>query len=149
MGKIKLRPAALLDAEIVFDWRNAPQTRQYSFDSRPLNRLDHISWFDQSLKMSNRCLLIAELDNKPIGVLRYDLAKPYAEISIYLDPGLAGKGLGTIILVAGVQWMQQYSPEITTLRAKIIPDNIASVRAFEKAGFSIKAQGYEKNIKKD
>ncbi|MDR3491456.1 MAG: GNAT family N-acetyltransferase [Gammaproteobacteria bacterium] len=143
---ITLRPAVSLDAEIVFEWRNAPETRRYSFDPSPLNKLDHIKWFEQSLKMHNRYLLIAEQCGNPVGVLRYDLVSSQAEISIYVSPALSGKGLGTKILLAGTDWIKLNLPEIKILRGKVLANNIASARVFDKAGFNLKMQVYEKDV---
>lgn len=146
MEDIILRVATIADAEIVFDWRNAPETREYFFDPQPLNKAEHITWFTQSLTMPSRCLLIAELDKKPAGVLRFDFVKQRAEIDIYLCPGLKGQGLGTRILLAGNEWIKRHFPMIETLEAKIIANNVASTRAFEKSGFDIKVIVMEKKI---
>lgn len=123
---------------MVFDWRNAPETRQNSFDPSPLNKPDHMKWFEQSLTNLNRCILIAELNKQPIGVLRYDFIESQAEISIYLDPKWVGKGLGTRILSVGTEWIKKHFTHIQTLQAKVIASNVASARAFEKAGFDVK-----------
>ena len=137
------------DAELVFTWRNAPETRQFFFDTRPLNKHEHIKWFEQSLTMPNRCILIAESDKNSMGVLRYDLTDTTAEIDIYLQPGLAGQGLGTQILLAGTQWINTNYPLVNTLRARVIAENTPSKRAFEKAGFHTAIYIYEKKIGAD
>lgn len=137
------------DAELVFDWRNAPETRKYFFDTRPLNKQEHMIWFEKSLTMPSRCILIAERDKNPIGVLRFDFINTAAEIDIYLQPGLAGNGLGTQILLAGTQWISTNYSQINTLRARVIAENIPSKRAFEKAGFHASIYTYEKKIGMD
>jgi RimJ/RimL family protein N-acetyltransferase len=134
---------------MVFEWRNAPETRKYFFNPGPLLKEGHINWFKQSLQMSSRCLLIAEYDQKPIGVLRYDIYDTEAEIDIYIQPGLSGKGFGTRILQAGHEWIKEFFPRIVKLQAKILPENKASIRIFEKTGFTVKTQIYEKIMDKN
>ena len=146
MKAITLRPATLADAEMVYEWRNAPETRKYFFDPRPLEKAAHIKWFESSLKMPDRCLLIAESENTPVGVLRFDISHSEAEIDIYVCPGLTGNGLGTAILNAGTNWINKHKPHVNTLLAKVIPANIASARAFEKSGFNLDFQVYKKKV---
>lgn len=146
MTRIKLRRALSTDADMVFHWRNAFETRKYCFDPHPLIHDHHIEWFEESLKIPSRCLLIAELEFNPIGVLRYDINDSRAEVAIFLKPGLTGQGLGTKILLRGTDWMKINFPQLQTLQAKVMANNIASARAFKKAGFDISIKGNEKNI---
>lgn len=146
MDEISLRKATLADADIMFAWRNAPETRKYFFDPRPIDKFKHIDWLSNSLTMTTRYLLIAEINQKPIGVLRYDLIDSTAEIDIYLNPELSGKGFGTLILKAGVAWAKANYLPAKTLKAKVIADNIGSRRAFEKAGFNLTVQIYEMDL---
>ena len=147
MKNIILRLATISDAETVFEWRNDLETRKYSLDPRPLVYEEHRKWFKQSLKSHNRHLLIAEQDKLPIGVIRYDTNELEAEISIFLNPKLRSKGLGTQMLIMGADWIKEKLPQIKALRAKVLTENIASTKAFEKAGFISKIQLYEKLLK--
>lgn len=135
MGEIILRRAAASDERNIFVWRNAPETRCYAFNPDAMAWEDHVRWFRDSLARTDRHLLIGELDNQPIGVLRYDVVNEVAEVSIYLVPGCGGRGLGTALLKEGNAWMARHLPQVTTLSAKILPDNIASRKSFAKAGY--------------
>ncbi len=132
---LRVRPAGLEDAERVFLWRNAEKTRQYSHDPRPLSLEKHIDWFRQALMESNRLLLIGETDCGPVGVLRYDLDAGIATVSIYLDPHQVGQGYGVGLLCAGEYWLRKCHPEIMTIQAEVLVDNVSSRQAFTKAGF--------------
>lgn len=149
MTNLTLRPARMGDAEMIFEWRNALETRQYFFEPSPLQLTEHLQWFNRSLTLPTRKLLIAEVEKTPIGVLRYDFLHSQAEIDIYVRPDLKGKGFGTQILIQGTEWLSKHFPEIKTLQGKVINENIASCRAFEKAGFNKKIQVYELNLGAD
>jgi len=56
-----------------------------------------------------------------------------AEVSVYVAEGARGRGLGTRLLDALVQRSEEEG--YWTLEAGIFPENDASLRAFEKAGF--------------
>lgn len=145
MTEIRLRTATLDDAVIIFEWRNVEETRRYFFDPKPLEMADHLCWFKNSLLMPTRWLLIAEQQDEAIGVLRFDTnEKNEAEIGIYVKPGLTGKGLGTKILEVGCEWVKLNLPHVKSLVGKVIPENVASCRAFEKSGFRKLAYLYER-----
>lgn len=133
--RIELRHATANDERKLFEWRNAPETRRYAFDSNPIAWEDHVRWFRASLANAHRHLLIGEIGREAVGVLRYDLAGDCAEISIYLVPGHSGRGLGTALLREGCAWVKLNLPQVRRIRAKILPDNTPSRKAFAKAGY--------------
>lgn len=135
MSEIILRRATASDECRIFEWRNAPETRRYAFNPDAVAWEDHVRWFSDLLARTDRHLLIGELDSQPMGVLRYDVVNEVAEVSIYLVPGCGGRGLGTALLKEGNAWVARHLPQVTTLSAKILPDNIASRKSFAKAGY--------------
>lgn len=135
VNRIELRRATENDERKLFEWRNAPETRRYAFDSNPIAWEDHVRWFRASLERADRHLLIGEMDGEALGVLRYDLDGDCAEISIYLVPGQGGRGLGTALLREGSAWIKLNLPQASRIRAKILPENIPSQKAFAKAGY--------------
>jgi RimJ/RimL family protein N-acetyltransferase len=94
-------------------------------------------------------LLIAEADSQPVGVLRYDVADRRATVSIYMRSGQAGKGLGTRILRAGSAWLAAHRPDIQNIDAVVRPENMASRRAFIKAGFLEQDAGFTFDINRE
>ncbi|MHC0441696.1 N-acetyltransferase family protein [Flavobacterium sp. 3-210] len=58
-----------------------------------------------------------------------------AEVSVYVDPAHLGKGIGLTLLNQLVK--QSEAEGIWTLQAGIFPENKASMRIHEKAGFRI------------
>ena len=138
MNGITLRKATIDDMELTFNWRNAPENYKCFISREGVDKHTHIEWFNKILNDDKRYLLIAEIDRKPVGVLRYDIINDdSAEISIHLKPGITGKGIGTEIIVTGSTWLKHYAPYIKNVIANIIPTNIPSQKAFAKAGFLI------------
>lgn len=139
---ITLRCATLDDEFKQFEWRNAPEIRSASFDDKLISLDEHQRWFRSVLKDPTRHLLIAECADKPIGVLRYDVVENEAEVSIFILSGLAGQGLGARLLQEGSLWLERSLPQIAKVRARILPGNLASRKAFLKAGYVRCGQDY-------
>ncbi len=133
--KIELREVENKDKKNIFEWRNHPDTRRYSHDSTLISWAVHEAWFEKCLNNPQRILLIAESEGQPVGVLRYDLSETEALTSIYLVPGKSGKSYGSQILKQGSEWMKQKYPQIKLFKAEIRDDNLASQKAFSKAGY--------------
>ncbi|MDF1795470.1 MAG: GNAT family protein [Coxiellaceae bacterium] len=130
-----LREVTLDDATLLYDWQSDPATRQYFFNTEAPSWASHHQWLKASLLSEQRILLLAYNTN-PLGVLRYDFAKNgQAETSIYVDPEQHGRGYGSAILLAGKAWVRQKKHAINQLTAQIKPNNIASIKVFEKAGY--------------
>ena len=133
--QISIRRAETTDCDDIYAWRNAEETRRYIFGAEPIPLEMHRSWFCRTLENPKRVLLIGEIDNAPVGVLRYDFTGHEALISVYLVPGGQGQGVGTQLIRSGSLWIREHFPQIKILNAEIFPENVASVRAFEAAGY--------------
>lgn len=133
--QFSIRRAVIDDCDSIYDWRNAEETRRYIFDAKSIPLETHRIWFCDILKNPNRILLIGEIENKPVGVLRYDFSGNEALISVYLVPGGQGQGVGSQLIRRGSQWIRRNYPHIRIINAEIFKENIASLRAFESAGY--------------
>lgn len=58
-----------------------------------------------------------------------------AEVSVYVDVSFSGAGIGTQLLKELVSSSERQ--QIWTLQAGIFPENLASIRIHEKAGFRV------------
>lgn len=124
---MKLRAANLDDAQLLFDWRNDPVTRAMSLSRDPVTWEGHLAWLKSALASPVRSILIAE-DGVPLGTVRLD-KDIRTEISITLAPAARGHGLAAPILRLATDGLGPFV-------ARIRPDNIASRKAFEAAGFT-------------
>ena len=143
--EIKLRKAGPEDCRNIYEWRNAEETRRHIFDKETIPFEVHQRWFENSLKNDARIILIGEHAGKPLGVLRFDLAGDQALISVYLVPGHQPPGAGTQLIKAGSNWLAGEHPEIRKINAEILGDNMASIKAFEKAGYKLNHLTYCKD----
>jgi len=134
--KIFFRFADEQDLEDLFEWRNQPSTRKYSFQTDEITIDQHKAWFERSLKNPKRNIFIALTEkNEKIGQVRFDRDGLEAEVSIGLAERFMGKGYGTQMLTEACElYFNNY--EVDIIIAKIKKENSASVRAFEKSGFS-------------
>lgn len=133
--RINLRVAVSADRDVIFNWRNDENTRRYFRDTAPIKYETHTEWFSEVLASDDQDLLIGEVGGVSTGVLRYDYYQDRAAVSIYMAPGRAGSGLGSETLRQGTFWVSEHRPDTRWLVASIYPENSASVRAFEKAGY--------------
>lgn len=135
------RIAEEFDCESVYFWRNHPSTRSYFFNKNPVSFFEHRLWFEKVMRDDNIILYIIEDTNDgPLGVVRFDLDKNSAEVHIYLVPNRQQQGLGLKVLnVAVEKLILEHS--ISELICRVLPDNIASIKLFNKAGFVGVAEG--------
>lgn len=144
---ITVRKAGQSDCDSIYEWRNAEETRRHIFDKRVIPIEDHRSWFQNTLTNHDRILLIGEISGRPVGVLRYDFTADQALISVYLVPGGQGQGVGTELIRCGSRWLKENHPEINAVNAEIMNSNVASLRAFEQAGYQEHHVTYQEVLK--
>ena len=144
---LAIRPATLEDARLLFDGRNAETVRCWSLASAEIDWSQHVNWLTASLRNPQRLLLIAESDDGPVGVLRYDLRGFAAEVSIYLLEGRFGLGWGKALLARGEAFVTRHWPQLTAITAQVLPGNRASLNVFRDAGFTQSACAFTRVLK--
>ena len=136
LNAVEVRRASASQAINVWPWRNHEITRKYFFDNSELSVDEHIQWWNQSLTNSSRILLLGSSSSIDFGVVRFDFIDMEKVItSIYLNPLMTGKGLGRALLIKALAWLRDNYPEIKSVIAEILPENIPSIRMFESVGF--------------
>ena len=144
--EIIVRLAEAEDCDAIHSWRNAEETRRHIFDSQPIPIQVHRDWYAKALKNPDRILLVGELAGQPIGVLRFDIETEQATISIFLVPGVIGRGIGTQLICAGSRWLSRHRPEVKIVNAEILGENVSSIRAFERAGYTLHHLTYQEKL---
>ena len=129
-----LRLAAEGDQALLLAWRNDADVVRFSLTGRTVGASQHTNWLAARLARPRRRLWIAEEMGEPVGQTRVDLEDAAGTVSLAVAPGHRGRGVGTGILRALVSEMEA-DDEVSTLVAMVHPDNTASLRAFERAGF--------------
>lgn len=144
-----LRDAEAADAELLREWRNDPQTLQASGSSDPVNAEQHAAWLGGLLEDRDRFLWIAVVDDRPAGQVRLEHRRGYEyEISVSVDPGLRGSGLGRSLIGAGCELLWART-NATVIFARVRTENAASAKTFEAAGFrpaGSAADGWERFV---
>lgn len=146
--KLRLRPVVLADRKTIWEWANDPIARSVSFSGEPIPWADHVKWFEARLGDPECHMLIAEEERaEPIGHIRIENAHGFeAVISVVVAPEHRGRGLGVALIREGTRRLLSDSGRATA-HAFIKPDNEASLRAFQRAGYrrrgSATVQGHE------
>jgi len=123
------------DCRLIWKWANDPETRSVSFSTDPISWEHHVRWFAEKLKDPEHVFFILlNLDDEPIGQVRYAVNGKEAAISMSISPKFRGWGYGS-------QGIRMTDAELFThvdvdvIRAYIKPENLKSVKAFTRAGF--------------
>jgi len=143
-----VRLAGPNDAIDVLNWRNDPQTRIMSWNVGLINKATHIKWFNASIENRNRILLIGELGEMKIGMIRFDLLPKNVnvwKVSIMVAPESRCQGIGTNFLTHAIAYFHPKFPDASVL-AEVKASNTASHSIFERLGFSKIECSEEKTI---
>jgi UDP-2,4-diacetamido-2,4,6-trideoxy-beta-L-altropyranose hydrolase len=132
----RLRPAALDDAFLVWQWANEPGARANSFHTEPIPWERHLAWYRGRLASADCRIWLLERYGAPAGVIRYDRSSPHAaEISYSVARSQRGLGIGTRLLVMS-QELALSELGVRQIDGTVFESNIASARSFLKAGYA-------------
>lgn len=128
--------AAGSDSRLLWLWRNHPGIRKNFFDQKPISWEEHRKWFDSRIKDNKTKIYIASIEKEKIGVIRFEVDTYIVKVSVNLNPSFFGKRLGREIIRLGTEIFFNETRTIKPVIAKIKKDNIASQKAFAKAGYT-------------
>lgn len=132
-----IRLANQSDSLDILQWRNNKISRKMSLNNNIITPDIHQSWFNKVLGDNSKILYIAELDNKKVGVCRFEFykSKLVSEVSINLNPKFRGKGYGKRFLKSSIlKYIENNKNDII---ATVKSNNLASIRIFNYCGFKI------------
>jgi len=122
---LTLRPAAMGDAEVLFQWRNDETAWREFRNARPVVWEEHKRWLTKTLngEFPGRIIMIAEYAGEKIGVVRSDERENgLSEVSYQVAPEWRGQGLGKRMALEFVKTHLSGH----TLMAQIKKGNVAS-----------------------
>jgi glutamate-1-semialdehyde 2,1-aminomutase/spore coat polysaccharide biosynthesis protein SpsF len=139
---VNLRLAEMADAQLLYDWQQAPETRRHALNREPFSFEDHCRWLAAKLETGRDFLLIGDAGGKPCGFIRLDWFGADKDrmqylVSIAAAPGQHGRGVGTALLQAA----RGLAPG-AHLHAKVLPENEASLALFRGCGYALGPDGY-------
>lgn len=143
---VVVRRASISDSEKMLIWRNDPSIRSASRQTAPIERSEHDSWLAAVLADPNRPLLIGECDGVEVGVVRFDVRRSTAEISIHVAPQFKGNGVGAQLLTAAESWLAEHRKEVVHIEAEVLRDNPQSHGLFRGNGYRIDSTRYIKRV---
>lgn len=132
----RLRVATPADMLLYFEWANDPEVRRNSFTQRPISLAEHEAWFARKLKSADVLMLVLEIAGSPAGQIRFEVDGEIATIGFAVAAHARGRGLGTRLLSGGISRLHVSHPRVLVARGLVRPENRASRRAFESAGFT-------------
>ncbi|QIX63054.1 UDP-2,4-diacetamido-2,4,6-trideoxy-beta-L-altropyranose hydrolase [Hymenobacter sp. BT18] len=134
-----LRPVTTADAALLLAWANDPLVRQFSFNPTPITPAQHAQWLAAKLQDRHSLLLLAQeaATDQPVGLIRFAIEGDEATLSYQLDAGFRGRGLAPLLLLAGVRRLVEHFPAVRRVLGHVQAANVASVKAFERAGFML------------
>ncbi|QJX48251.1 UDP-2,4-diacetamido-2,4,6-trideoxy-beta-L-altropyranose hydrolase [Hymenobacter taeanensis] len=132
-----LRPVTAADSDQLLTWTNEPAVRQHSFNPNPVAPADHRQWLAARLADPQALLLLAQdaATGLPAGLIRFAVEGEEATLSYLLDARFRGRGLAALLLLAGTRHVTAQFPQVRSVLGHVQPANVASVKAFERAGF--------------
>ena len=147
---ITFRPVNREDLPLVHEWHQRPHVKRWWVARDTLEETEghYVPTIDGTEPTDH---YLALLDGEPFGMIQTYLVSDYpdyaaligegegtAGVDIYIaDESLTGRGLGTEMLRRFVDEIVFARPETTAATADPDKRNMASIRAFEKAGFRV------------
>ena len=126
---VNLRKAERRDEGRVWVYNDEPGARRVSISKESIPWEAHKVWFAAKLADPKTSLFIVECGGESVGTLRIERRGEEDQISIALTPSARGRGIGVAAIVEAARKHEG------GLVALVRPDNTASARAFETAGF--------------
>ena len=151
-GAVTIRPARLSDSGFIYRLAMDPSVREMSTRSEEFHFDDHDIWFRDKLSNGLNRIWVMEVDEVPVGQVRYGIFKPWmsstrtAEIAISISPMHRGKGYAKDLLTTTEPWARR-DLKVDRLVALVLKSNFASMFLFESAGF--RRSGEEERMGKE
>ncbi|MFW6129766.1 MAG: GNAT family N-acetyltransferase [Atribacterota bacterium] len=143
---MKIRLAEKKDCKDIWEWRNHPEVRRWCLDENKIPLQDHKKWFFNKINDAKTEIYIAENENgDKLGQVRFDIRQNRAKINVNLNPVFFDNGLGNRIIAKASKYFLLKHNKINRIRAKILTGNIASIKAFSKAGYKYISEENEGN----
>lgn len=136
-ASLRLRDARAEDADRLLAWRTDPATLAASFDRTRPTPAAHAAWLARELVRSDRACWVLEVDGAAGGQLRFAIEACEATLGYALAPGCRGRGLAAPFVRLGLERLRAERPVVRAVIADVRSGNVASLRTFERIGFTL------------
>lgn len=145
-SQIKIRRANFDDLLTYFHWANEPETRKQAVHPDFIDLETHTKWFERKIASPVDFLFIFEINQQPVGQVRFELDQGKYLISFSVDIHFRGKGLGTILIKMALEALQQELGHRPKVKAYVKPTNTASLHVFRQNSFLPKGKKKMNNV---
>lgn len=143
---LAVRKARKSDLMLYFEWANDPEVRKNSFNSQPIMLEDHSRWFATNVESIKTVMLVILKGRAAVGQVRFNVEGKSALLNYSIGAEFRGKGLSTPVIKLATESLLNTHPELDLIVAEVKPENIASLRAFEKNDFYRALESSEKIV---
>jgi len=140
---LTLRKANKNDEKLLFNWVNDTSVRRWSFNNKKISLDEHKVWFQQKLADKSVLIWILEVSKMPAGMVRLGKERNHIVLSYLISRQLQGRGLASKMLKMAMNEVKSHWQNIKVF-AYSLPENIASIKSLERAGFFLQNSSDEK-----
>lgn len=135
MSPIALRPAAMDDMRLMFDWVNRPDSlAEKRRTSAPIPLAQHRSWFERMLGDPQCQIWIVASDGAPVGQVRLQGRAEAPEIDVYIAAEARGAGVARQAVGEAIGLWRRTCPKARP-QAWVRAGNRASLALFRALAF--------------
>ena len=140
---LSLRKVIKTDEILLFDWTNDPDVRKWSFNKNSITLDVHKIWFKQKFDDVNVLMWIFEVNSTPAGLVRLEKDNSEVVLNYLIASQSRGKGWASKMLKMAMNEVRSHWQNIKVF-AYTLPENIASIKSLERAGFYLESSSKEK-----
>ena len=134
---ITLRPLSPNDKERVLLWRNSERVRVNMYNDHLISPEEHSAWFEASLKDTSASFLIAEYQDRPVGLVSFthiDRKHDRCSWAFYLGETDVPRGSGSAMEFLALSHAFE-TLKIRKLCCEVFVFNAGVIKLHEKFGF--------------
>lgn len=147
MVRLKLRPAEKNDCRVLYRWRNHPEVRKNSFQTKTIDYDSHCEWFENILHDAKVKTYVAETDrHQRVGVIRFNKSSGSFFVNVALNPLMFNNAIGFRLIKMGTENFLAECREARSVIAKIKTSNTRSQEAFRRAGYCLLKRSQKEKI---
>lgn len=131
-----LRPVVEDDCNLLFDWRNRPEVREYMYASSRISLAEHRSWFSAMLLDKTRHFFVMSIKDVDCAVISFtDIQEGHSCSWGFYSGPYALPGISLIIELAGLGYAFE-TINIRRLHCEVLSGNQQVINLHKKAGFT-------------
>lgn len=136
-NELSLRRLEFSDAEMIFEWKNHPTTRQAMFTSDAVAWDDHVQWLARTIADPACAYFIFEIAGSPSGIVGFPNINKrdlHSHWTFHLKPGLVPAGAGSAMGFLAIDYMFSVFG-LHKVIGEVLADNKKSCKMHLRLGF--------------